>query len=900
MSEESLYKNIIKWLADKPLFIRDAARRLLENAELSDTDNDELFNLLRKECGFKDIELEAIPVNDSNIPTEITTEVEVPRLLSIKNPVNINALDSNAELKFSSNGLTVVYGKNGSGKSSYSRILKRFCWSRHKNTKVLKNVYTKSDEKQSVTIEVGVENDSTEYNLNLDDQESNSSLNSIYVFDSICSSIYISNETETEYQPAEIDLIQDLINTLKGLGLRIDNEESKLVTTKPELSFQEYGTADIYSWYLNIEKQTPENISSKLTISDNQKKRHSELAALLSKSDPNKENKVLEQKKSRYESLKNELLRIEKAFSKTNFQNIKILRDDFNVKKDAYELSKTLIESHNKLAGIGSESWKLLWNAAKKYATTEVHPHVSEYPSDRSASVCVLCQQELDEESKKKQTDFDSFIKSNASAEFDQAKKLLVDKRNQIKNVKIIASQDTLTEIKQEVDAFEIKYNAFDVAFTEVQTNWSSFLDEDKLINEILISDHQAKEEESDNQTTVEQITSEEDQETENLTYEEKLNSISDLVTKEIGKIEGKIEANKKLLEDRPTLEKEKKELDALIYLESKKSEIQAYLTEYSLKELYKTCKTKLNTAQYSKKIGDLRETNAINSLKNKFTSVLSFFNADLASKVSLERARTDSGTTFHQLGFSAIDGSMNSVLSEGEQKIISLSGFIAECLIGNTNNTIVFDDPVNSLDQDYREKIAEKLIEMSGERQIIVFTHDLYFLSLLMYGSKESLGEECHSVSLEFTGNSGVVTDEVPFLAKNVQQRIDNIKSELNALASQTTGKDTVLDSIRKKMRFLVEKSIEEILANKTIQRFSKNITIKKDLLASYVVADKDDIEYLLSLYGKYSVTEHDGGFEIVPQLPDETAIRTDLSEFSTWKDTFKTKLDNYKKNGN
>ncbi|HRN86692.1 MAG TPA: hypothetical protein PK863_05185 [Candidatus Dojkabacteria bacterium] len=895
MKQESLYENIIEWLKDKPLFVQDSARRLLHNSVLSDKDKDDIFILLKKECGFEGIELVSQAVTSSDIPSTIASNQGYPKLLSIKNPVNINALNTNAVLNFDPNGITVVYGKNGSGKSSYSRILKRFCWSRHKDTNILPNIYSSNNNPQSVVVET----DTNEHNLKIADQISVSELNSIYVFDSNCSSVYVNNETETQYKPAEIDLIQDLVNLLKDLNQQVNNEEDKLVTTKPELSFEDYRNTNIYSWYSNIEKESSENISSKLTISKENRKRHGDLEELLAKSDPSKENQDLIQKKTRYETLRNELLRIEKAFSKLNFQNIRKLKNDFNIKKGAYELSKSMIEKYNKLAGIGSESWKLLWQAAKKYATTEVHPHVSEYPSGTSANVCMLCQQDLDNEAKKKQIDFDSFIQSNASAEFDQAKKTVLDKYNQIVNVKITASQDTIVEIKQDVDGFEAKYNTFETEFKKVQASWLKYLDENEATNEILISAYQEKEEVSESKVTLEEVKSDQVQVIDSVIYKEELKCISDLIAKEVENIEEKILANKKLLEDRPTLEKEKKELDALLYLESKKTELLGYLTESSLKERYKSCKAKLNTSQYSKKIGDLLETNGINLLKTEFTSVLNFFNTDLASKVCLEKTRTDSGTTFHQLGFSTINGSMNSVLSEGEQKIISLSGFLAECTIGGAKNTIVFDDPVNSLDQDYREAIADKLIELCKDRQIIVFTHDLYFLSLLMYGSKETNGEECKSLSLEFAESSGIVTDEVPFLAKNVQQRIDNIKSELNKLSSLTSGKDTALDSIRKKMRFLVEKSIEEILSNKAIQRFSKNITVKKDLLASYVVTDKNDINYLIDLYGKYSITEHDGGFEIVPKLPDETAIRNDLTEFSTWKDKFKTKLDTYKNNG-
>ena len=73
----------------------------------------------------------------------------------IEKPININALFNNAKLGFEKDGLSLVFGNNGSGKSSYARVLKKLCWSRHKQIDLKPNVYTGDTTEQSVKIIFG-------------------------------------------------------------------------------------------------------------------------------------------------------------------------------------------------------------------------------------------------------------------------------------------------------------------------------------------------------------------------------------------------------------------------------------------------------------------------------------------------------------------------------------------------------------------------------------------------------------------------------------------------------------------------------------------------------------------------------------------------------------------------
>jgi ABC-type dipeptide/oligopeptide/nickel transport system ATPase subunit len=71
-------------------------------------------------------------------------------------------------------------------------------------------------------------------------------------------------------------------------------------------------------------------------------------------------------------------------------------------------------------------------------------------------------------------------------------------------------------------------------------------------------------------------------------------------------------------------------------------------------------------------------------------------------------------------------------VLSEGEKRAVALADFLTEIKLSGPNSSIILDDPVTSLDIEWREKIASLLAKEARDRQVIVFTHDLPFLYFL------------------------------------------------------------------------------------------------------------------------------------------------------------------------
>lgn len=62
-------------------------------------------------------------------------------------------------LEFATDGLTAVYGDNGSGKSSYAKILKNACLTRGETPKILPNIYEeeRSEPSADIAITIGQE-----------------------------------------------------------------------------------------------------------------------------------------------------------------------------------------------------------------------------------------------------------------------------------------------------------------------------------------------------------------------------------------------------------------------------------------------------------------------------------------------------------------------------------------------------------------------------------------------------------------------------------------------------------------------------------------------------------------------------------------------------------------------
>lgn len=853
----SVYQEILSWSQGKQLFIQDALRRIITSTTLIQNDIDELAQLVKKECGDTSITLNAVPLNSTHIPMATTINGNYPKLISLSNPKNICALHDEGNLQFSNSGLTVVYGNNGSGKSSYSRILRKLCWSRNPSVTLKKNVFNPSLNQQEVNFVV--ENNGSNTNFTwTENSPSNPVLNSIFVFDNSCGDIYINNENPTEYKPVGIDVLEKLITTLQSISQSLNASIATYTTQKPIFP-QTLLQTNSAQWYRTIETLLRTNIDATIQFTQANIDRKQELINLTTTQNPQLNITNLENQKTRINSYIQQITQIEALFNAQNTSELIRNRNTFDSVNQAYQIATSELQNINTLEGFGTDPWRTLWESAKNFAHSSNLSDGQNFPSLGSLKKCVLCQQELDETAQQRLMTFNQFVLNDISTQLNSINSIIQQKQNLYKAI-VIPPVEQLAELEQLIPSFRENYTQFTDSIFVLKKTILSFLENGGELNI-------------------------------------NLQTLTPNITNLIPNIDLQITQNTQLLQNKNILLAELNELIAKEFLFNNKATILQYFDEYKVKSGINQCQSQLSTTGISRKIGELMEDQAVSLQHHEFVSHLNFFNRDLANKVLISKTRTTQGNTFQKCSLSGISDSINSILSEGEQKIIALSNFLAECTIDNRLNTIIFDDPVTSLDMDYKDLIATKIVQLSQNRQIIVFTHDLSFLRSLIDTHKETTSTDCTVIGIDKHNEiSGITTDEIPYLAKNVQERINSITRILTEHDGLTPtdahGREIKLDSARKRFRMLLERSVEEILSSKTYERFSKKIKMKKDNLSSYIVTEQSDVDFLLSLFGKYSATEHDGGISTIPRLPNKTAIEQDLRDYSTWKDGFSAKL--------
>ena len=140
----SIHKDIIDWIESKPLFWQVAIDRLIKNNELTDEDIIDLKEICKVDYGLSEFEVDEVDFDKLRDFANNITNSENIILSKIYNVDNINALSKTGELEFAPEGLTIVYGDNGSGKSSYVSILKHACNTRGHKPKINDNLYDPS------------------------------------------------------------------------------------------------------------------------------------------------------------------------------------------------------------------------------------------------------------------------------------------------------------------------------------------------------------------------------------------------------------------------------------------------------------------------------------------------------------------------------------------------------------------------------------------------------------------------------------------------------------------------------------------------------------------------------------------------------------------------------------
>ena len=420
----TLAANLVDWASDRPDWQKAALDRFCKNAEYS---KDEIMGIADQLVAGTFPTTPNITVDD--VPGGSSTGDKV-LLTSLGQVAGVNALVNLQTLTFAETGLTVIYGHNASGKSGYARLLREAVTARVKGD-LLGDVFSHANVTKSAQVEYSVAGSPRTWSLGDDDS---TALSSVRFYDVDCGEDYIETAAEITYRPYALTLLDRLQAHCRSIREELDQRFKAKHDESPDLPALQAGTATA-AFVTGLSKDTTdEQIKAATTLpSDHEsvlaRKMQEEIR--LKASDPNKEKTRLTSIAGNLDQLRQHLERLDEAVSQEAVDNLIAQRKAADDLREAAKLASAEQFSKEPLTGVGSATWRALWEAARAYSTTEAF-HEHEFPAVEEGTVCVLCQQPLAGTASDRLARFERFVADTTSQQAERAEEGLRRRRDEL------------------------------------------------------------------------------------------------------------------------------------------------------------------------------------------------------------------------------------------------------------------------------------------------------------------------------------------------------------------------------------------------------------------------------------------------------------------------------------
>lgn len=850
MNEGQGTNSLSKWFSERPHWLQAAANKLLKHSELSEEDIAELANLCRHEAEGKISKVtSAFPANAFTQSAGVKL-----RLCSIGDIEGVNALAPKSPIEFGKGDITIVYGNNGSGKSGYVRLLKHICGARERGN-LHGNVYKAGALAQKARIEY--EQDGISKTHEWSGQGICDDLTSVDIFDTSFGKVFVNSEDEVSYEPPVLSFFSDLIHAAEKVSLVLEAEATRYQSKKPNIPGDKKETPEGI-WYEAISSSTTvEDIERYCVFSDADEAEMQALQKRLAEKAPADKARQLRKQIQHLESLVQDTQKHIAQLSAENVGRIIAAKRAMVSKKEAADISAKKAFSGSELHGIGSDVWKQLWEAARNYSTTAAYPEAA-YPNVVEGSFCVLCHQPLDPAARSRLTSFEEYVQGE-----------MLKAAVAAKQVYETASQ-TIEELPTK-EALKTRMDAAGITQEEIAKQVTEFYDQLQTRRKLLPGiDAEASIPDTLPPPKWFETVRDESKRLGGLAEKYDEDAKSDNRDANLNRYNG-LQAKKWLLEQRAAIDEE--------------------VTRLRLVQQIQDAKKLTNTRALSQKKGELADVLITDAFVQRFNDELNVLGASQV-KVELVKTKVTKGRVLHKLQLrGASQDGLADVLSEGESRIVSIAAFLADVCGKSNQAPFVFDDPISSLDQSYEEAVVQRLIELSQDKQVIVFTHRLSLLGTIRhFADNTPLRLNVLSIrSVEWgTGEPAPIpisqSDIKAALNILMNQRIQDVKR--NGENGEYEIAEILMKSICSDFRILLERSIENDLLCGVVQRYQRPVkSLKLKELGRLQVKDCDFLDGLMT---KYSAFEHSQPDESPVELPNSDELLADMTALKTWREEY------------
>jgi energy-coupling factor transporter ATP-binding protein EcfA2 len=842
------------WFNAQHQWIQEAAYRFLTNGSFEETDIEDFVKIVKSTTDQKKPQKSSSRTYPS-FPVG-TSGTESVRLKSIEEVSGIDRLSPRKPIEFAPENLVVIYGSNGSGKTGYSRILKRMC-GKVGSQELKHNVFAPSPDGQwcKVTFDVNTIPHTRKWLAN---EPPIIELSSVDIFDSLSSKFYLESETESPVNAAELVLLSAIVDVCQKVKSKLEIERDTLRSALPQLPSQYKGTAPGIS-FLNLKPETKlEERDKFFSWLDEDMKRQEELLAQRTVKDPSAE---AGKRRAVHKQVKQLMTKLNSAMLSVSQEECKKIHDIRQKAKSARSIAKQGAEAlgnGSHLKGIESATWKAMWEAARVFSNSDAYPNFS-YPYLEEGARCVLCQQDFSAEAKTRLVAFEDFVSGTLESDAVACEK---------------SAQLALSELPQTP------------AEEEILTSCQAAELEPKMVAEVTSAWSRVRN--LVNQLSIESL----DKVPEGIQYSE-MTVIASLTHHAQAVETTALNYEKLALDDgAQAREVELLELQAKKWTSEQRSAIDAEVDRLSSMAAITEMLKQTSTSKLSIKAGELSEELITAAFIKRFNFELKKLGASRI-QVELAQSETKLGKVKHRIRLkNANKFKVSEVLSEGESRIVCLASFLASVMGKPGSSPFIFDDPISSLDQDFEEKVIERLIDLSHDRQVIILTHRLSFISIIDSITKQKkVPIRMIAIRSEDwgTGEPG----DMPIFAEKPSKALNRLLNERLAQAEReykTNGTEAyypLAKAICSDTRILIERIVELTLLADVIQRHRREVNTKGKVKNLLKITHEDCalIDKFMTEYSKY---EHSQSYEAPVDLPTPEELENDLKNLIEWHEEF------------